>query len=122
MTIDDTKKKPKRMARHPAICFMDKDPKRVDPHPNDPMVISVVITNFLEKKVLVDQGRLADLLYLSTLRRMGISERKLGPFNKNLIGFSGKQVGVKGYIDLPTSFGTTPLVRAITIRYLVVYY
>ncbi|XP_052176607.1 uncharacterized protein LOC127790917 [Diospyros lotus] len=108
------------MARHPAICFTDEDLGGINPHPDDPMVISVVAMNFFVKKVLVDQGSSADLLYLSTLRRMDILERKLRPFNESLITFSGEQVEVMGYIDLPTSFMMTPLVRTITIQFLVV--
>lgn len=50
------------MTRHPTIYFTDKDIKGVDLHPDDPMVISVIIADFLIKKVLVDQGSLADLL------------------------------------------------------------
>ena len=43
------------------------------------MVISVSTANFLVKKVLMDQGNSADLLYLPTLRKTGIPERELRP-------------------------------------------
>ena len=64
------------------------------------MVISIVTANFLVKKVLIGQGRLANLLYLLTLRRMEIPKEGLKPFPGNLVNFLGEQVGVKGYIDL----------------------
>lgn len=120
MSIDDTKKKPRRMARHPAIYFKNKDFVGVDPNLDDTVVVSVVVLSFLIKKVLVDQGSSIDLLYLPTLRRMGIPERELRPFHRNLIGFSGRQVGIRGYIDLLTSFGTAPLVKTVATWYLVV--
>jgi len=81
------------------------------------MVISIVTANFLVKKVLVDQGSLADLLYLPTLKNMGIPEKELKLFDGNLIGFSEEQVGIRGYIDLLTSFRTAPLVKTIRIQY-----
>ena len=94
------------MAQHPVNSFTDRDVKGIDHNLNDPMVISIVTTNFLVKKVLIDQGSLADLLYVLTLGRMGIPDEDLKPFSENLIGFSGEQVGIRGYIDLLTSFGT----------------
>lgn len=85
------------------------------------MVISIV-DRFLVKKVLVDQGSSTDLLYLPTLRKMGILKKELKPFHGNLIGFFGEQVGVKGYVDLLTSFIMSPLIKTIDIRYLVIDY
>ena len=59
------------------------------------MVILIIVASFLVKKVLIDHGSSADLLYLSTLRKMGILEKELRPFHENLINFFGDQVGVR---------------------------
>jgi len=120
MSIDNTERKPKRITQHPAISFIEEDFESVDKNLDDPMVISIVATNFLVKKVLVDQGSLANFLYLSTLKKIEIPEKKLRPFDENLIGFSGEQAGVRGYVELLTSFGTAPNVKTIHIRYLVI--
>ena len=121
MSIDSNEKKPKIIARHLAISFTNEDFEGVDKNLDDPMIISIVAANFFVK-VFVDQGSSADLLYLSTLRKMGTPEMDLKPFHGNLIGFSGEQLGVTGYIDLLTSFGTALLVKTISIRYLVIDY
>ena len=63
------------MAWHPVLSFTDEDFEGIDKTLDDPMVISIITANFLVKKVLVDQGSLADLLYLSSLRKMGILEK-----------------------------------------------
>ncbi|XP_052197409.1 uncharacterized protein LOC127804575 [Diospyros lotus] len=47
MMIDDTKKKARRMAQHPVICFTNEDLKGMNPHPDDLVVVSVVVANFL---------------------------------------------------------------------------
>ncbi|XP_052171626.1 uncharacterized protein LOC127787603 [Diospyros lotus] len=120
MSINNTEKKPRRIPHHPMISFTEEDFKGINQNLNDPMVISVVTANFWVKKVLIDQGSSADLMYLSVLKKMRIPEGKLKPFDENLISFSGEQVGVRGYIDFPTSFRTAPLVKTIYIRYLVI--
>ena len=59
------------------IFFIDRDFEGIDQNLDDPMVVSIVVANFWVKKVLVDQGSSTNLLYLSTLRRMGILEERL---------------------------------------------
>ena len=54
MSLDSAEKKLKRIPRHPVISFTEEDFKGLDKNLNDPMVISIVIANFLIKKVLVD--------------------------------------------------------------------
>ena len=120
MSIDRAKKRLRRIPRHPAISFIEEDFEVIDKNLDDPMVISIVTANFLVKKDLVDQGSSPDLMYLSTLKNMGILEGELRSFDGNLISFSGEQIGVRGYINLLTSFRTAPFVKTICIRYLVV--
>lgn len=40
----------------PIITFTTKDAESIEPHDDDPMVITVIITRFGLKKVLIDQG------------------------------------------------------------------
>lgn len=56
----------RRMAWHPVISFTNEDYAGIDQNLNNPMVILVVATIFVIKKVLVNQGSSTDLLYLST--------------------------------------------------------
>jgi len=88
MSIDSTKRKLKRTPYYPIISLTEEDFEGIDKNLDDPMVISIVATNFLVKKVIVDQGSSTDLSYLPTLRKMGIPKRELRLIDGNLIGFS----------------------------------
>ncbi|XP_068504438.1 uncharacterized protein [Phaseolus vulgaris] len=84
------------------------------------MVITVEIDKFAIAKVLVDQGSSVDILYWETFKKMRISEVEIQPYDEQIVGFSGKQVDTKGYIDLFTTFGDDCLSRTINIRYLLI--
>jgi len=58
---------------------------------------------------------------LTTLKKLGIPEEYLKPFTENLVGFSGEQVNVKGYIKLLTIFGLASLLKIVNVKYLVVH-
>ena len=84
------------------------------------MVISVDIDNFTIKKTLVDQGSSVDILYWKTFKAMRISEEEMMPYNDHVVGFSGERVGMKGYIELYTTFGLEGASKTLKIRYLVI--
>jgi len=44
----------------------------------------------------------------------------LRPYDGCLVGFSGDQVEVRGYVELRTTFSNESAARTITIRYIVV--
>lgn len=53
--------------------------------------------------MLVDNGSLANIIFWSILKAMGISRTKLEKFNLTLVGFDGKETGsIKG-IKLPVT-------------------
>ncbi|XP_062099864.1 uncharacterized protein LOC133805718 [Humulus lupulus] len=68
---------------------------------HDSLVIALYIANCLTKRILIDNGRLAKILYLSALREMGIDESKIIKQTTILIGFSGEQKNTLGEIKLP---------------------
>lgn len=76
--------------------------------------------NYIIRKVLVDEGSSADILYASTLQKMQIPESSLNPYNGDLVGFSRERVNVLGVIELRTTFGTKPNIKTIDVRYLVI--
>ena len=86
MLVGNTEQK--MMAQHPVISFSDRDFKGIDQNLDDPMVISIMAANYIIKKVLVDQGSSADILYLSTLKRLKIPKDELKPFHRSLVDFS----------------------------------
>ncbi|XP_020207579.1 uncharacterized protein LOC109792569 [Cajanus cajan] len=52
----------------PTITFTEADFRGIDPDQDDPMVVSVEIHNCIVRKMLVDQGSSADILYWSTFK------------------------------------------------------
>jgi hypothetical protein len=80
--------------REPDICFSPKDYRDVVPHDDDPMVITLQIFKWDIRRVLIDPGISADILYYETFERMGLDPEQLQPFRGTLAGFIGEQVHV----------------------------
>ncbi|RDX57865.1 hypothetical protein CR513_62861, partial [Mucuna pruriens] len=77
---------------------------QIDLEQNDPMVITIEVTNFAVRKVLINQGSFAHILYMSTFRHLQVSEFEIRPYHDQLVRFSGERVDTCGYIDLLTTF------------------
>ena len=86
------------------VTFSKKDAAGVLAHDNDPMVIKVQIRDWSIKRVLIDPGSSADVLYWDAFRGMELDTTELLPFKGTLVGFSGEQVQVLGHLALPTTF------------------
>jgi len=102
------------------LVFTKADLRDVVPHDNDPMVISVVTVGRRVHRVLVDQGRSADVMFWSTFNKMQLSPNLLRPYKGCLYGFAGDQVEVRGYLELRTTCTDGTTSRTESIRYLVV--
>ncbi|XP_057793294.1 uncharacterized protein LOC131009911 [Salvia miltiorrhiza] len=77
-----------------------KSDKLLHPH-HDALVISIYIANCLTKRVLIDNGSSANILFYSAYREMGLDESKLIKKAAVLVGFSGESTTTVGEIDLP---------------------
>ena len=53
-----------------AITFTDEDVERVHHSYDDAIVITLLIANYTTRKVLVDNGSLADILYYPVFQQM----------------------------------------------------
>ncbi|KAG5046783.1 hypothetical protein JHK86_016189 [Glycine max] len=86
---------------------MDRDFKGINPVNQDELVvIFIIIANFMVSRVPIDQDSSTDILV----------HRHASP----LLGFAGKKVETRGYMDFMTTFGQGKLSRSFTIRYLLV--
>ncbi|XP_057790832.1 uncharacterized protein LOC131007937 [Salvia miltiorrhiza] len=74
--------------------------KLLHPH-HDALVISIYIANCLTKRVLIDNGSSANILFCSAYREMGLDESELIKKAAVLVGFSGESMTTVGEIDLP---------------------
>ena len=83
-------------------------------------MIPVDIDNFTIMKTLVDQGCSVDILYWKTFKAIRIPVEEMMPYDDHVVGFSGEQVGTKGYIELYTTFDLDKASKTLRIMYLVI--
>ena len=74
------------------------------PH-NDPIVVKAYVANNMVKRILIDNGSFANILYKKALVRMDLDEIHPTPVNTMLFEFTGECVYTKESINLPITFG-----------------
>ena len=75
------------------------------PH-NDPLVILLNIEGFNTKRILVDNGSFADIIYLPAFQQLRLDPKRLRPFESPFISFSGDRVYPRGIVTLTVTVGT----------------
>nr|KYP65652.1 hypothetical protein KK1_011905 [Cajanus cajan] len=109
-----------RRPSQPEISFLDSDYEGVAPHEDDPIIVSAIVMGYNVKRVLIDQGSSADILFRETFEGMKIPNDRLIPYAGTLVGFAGDQVIARGYADLETTFGQGAHMKTVVVQYLVV--
>ncbi|RDX68883.1 Retrovirus-related Pol polyprotein from transposon 17.6, partial [Mucuna pruriens] len=104
----------------PVITFDDRDMRYESSQLDKPMVISVVAVEYKIKRVLIDQGGSANILYWSTYKKLGLPSTNLDECSGMLYGFTGNQVPIKRVIELKTMFWEDDCVRSIPVIYTIV--
>jgi hypothetical protein len=91
-----------------AITFSREDHLNRIPNPGQYLlVVDPVIGNPRFSKMLMDGGSSLNILYVNTLRLMGIGLDQLRPITTSFHGVApGKRIQPLGQIDLPVWFGT----------------
>ena len=82
------------------MSFNEADAKGVKQPYNDPLVIMLNIEGFNTKRILVDNGSSADIIYLPTFQQLKLDPKRLRPFESPLVSFSGDRVYPKGIVTL----------------------
>ncbi|KAK3037284.1 hypothetical protein RJ639_029696 [Escallonia herrerae] len=88
------------------------DSKDVKTPHDDPLVITIRAGNFDVKRVLVDNGSSAEVLFYEVFKKMNISMDRLGKMDTPLYGFSNHPVTVEGIIALPVAIVIPPPTQA----------
>ncbi|XP_077219746.1 uncharacterized protein LOC143853936 [Tasmannia lanceolata] len=102
------------------ISFSDADlDNLILPH-DYALVITMLVANWELKKILVDNGSSADLLYYHAFKQMMVGDDRLQPANSDLFGFSGEIVKVEGQIELPVLVRKYPHQAFAMVNFLVV--
>ena len=87
-----------RVEVRPALSFSDKDKvETLQPH-NDALVVTLKIRGYDVKKVSVDQGSGAEIIYPVLFRGLKLRTEDLTHYDSPLIGFDGKDFFLKGQI------------------------
>ena len=105
---EDTSREPKRARLEwPLVMgFSDKDKIRtIQPH-DDALVITLRIGGYDVKRVMVDQGSAAEIMYSDLYKGLSLRAEDLMPYSSPLVSFEGKVIIPKGQIRLPVQTGS----------------
>jgi hypothetical protein len=80
----------------------------------------MTIAGFITRRVLIDNGSLADIIYLPAYQQMKIDKERLRPIDIPLMGFTGDKVKPSGVVSLVIEAGTYPKQVTASIEFLVV--
>ena len=99
------------------IAFDDEDLEGIiQPH-DDVLVIAARISEFLVKRVMIDQGSGADVMYPDLFKGLGLKNQDLAKYDFLLISFDGRVVIPQGQISLPVSMeGKEVMVTFIVVN------
>ena len=90
-----------RVEVRPALSFSDEDKIGTSQPHDDALVVTLRIGGYDVKRVLVDQGNDAEIMYLDLYKGLRLGLEDLTCYNSLLVGFDGKIVILKGQIRLP---------------------
>ncbi|KAK3043870.1 hypothetical protein RJ639_000569 [Escallonia herrerae] len=103
-----------------AITFFDEDSKDIKTPHDDPSVITVRAGNFDVKRVLIDNGSSAEIIFYDAFKKMNIPTDRLRKMDAPLYGFSNHPVAAEGIIALPVAIGTPPAQANFMLDFVVV--
>ena len=85
--------------------FSDEDKiGTIQPH-DDALVITLRIGGYDVKRVMVDQGSIAEIMYPDFYKGLNLKPEDLTPYSSPLVSFEGKVVIPKGQIRRPMQIG-----------------
>ena len=88
------------------MSFNEANARGVKQPHNDPLVIMLNIEGFNTKRILVDNGSSADIIYLPAFQQLKLDLKRLRPFDSSLISFNGDKVYPKGIVTLTITMET----------------
>ncbi|XP_065050235.1 uncharacterized protein LOC135680282 [Musa acuminata AAA Group] len=102
----------------PKVAFPPKDAKSLE-H-DDTLVIMARIANAQVRRIMIDTGSSADVLYLDAFRKLGLAKESLKPICSALTGFTSDSVSPLGTVTLPLTLGAPPRTKTVMSTFLVV--
>ena len=88
------------------LGFLDEDKLgTIQPH-DDALVVTLRIGGYDVKRVMIDQGSAAEIMYPDLYKGLCLKLENLTAYSSPLVSFKGKMVVPKGQIRLPVQIGT----------------
>ena len=107
LPTEEPQPEPKRakMNFHPTLSFSKEEKIRnTQPH-DDALLITPRIGDYDVKRVMVDGGSTAEVMYPDLYKGLNLKLEDLMPYNSSLMSFNGKLVIPKDMIRLPIQTG-----------------
>ena len=104
---DDSNSMPKRIETNVPLVLSFSDADKlgtIQPH-DDALVVTLRIGGYDVKRVMVDQGSAAEIMYPDFYKGLGLKSEDLATYSSPLVSFEGKMVIPKGQIRLPVQAG-----------------
>ena len=102
------------------VLFSKEDARCVKQPHDDPLVIMLMIEGFNTRRILINNGSSADIIYLSAFQQLKVDPKRLRPFKSPLVSFSGNWVYPKGIVTLTVTARSYPLQITKQLDFLVV--
>ncbi|XP_065626371.1 uncharacterized protein LOC136066256 [Quercus suber] len=88
------------------LGFSEEDKRgTIQPH-DDALVVTIRIGGYDVKRVMVDDGSAAEVMYPDLFRGLNLKPEDLTTYSSPLVGFEGKSVAPLGMVRLPVQTGS----------------
>ena len=88
------------------LGFSDEDKVGTIRPNDDALAVMLRIDGYDVKRVMIDQGSAANIMYPNLYRGLNLKPKNLIAYSSPLVSFEGKMVVPKGQIRLPVQIGT----------------
>ncbi|GAV58431.1 hypothetical protein CFOL_v3_01965, partial [Cephalotus follicularis] len=102
------------------ISFSEADYEGVRLPHDDPVVVTLLVELFTMKRILIDNGSSADILYKHAFDQLRIPADQLKPVKTPLVRFAGETIHPLGSINLSVVAGIAPRQTQVEMTSLVV--
>ncbi|XP_057949272.1 uncharacterized protein LOC131144550 [Malania oleifera] len=115
LSVEKGEPNSKRNRQGEDIFFDSQDEEGVQQPHDDALVLSLLVANYKVKRVLIDNGSSANIMFWSVLEGIKIGKERLKSIATPLVGFGGDVVHPIRTITLPVTMGMTlRLVTSLT--------